>query len=350
MERFSLEVKVGIVVVIAAAMVLAFIFILGEWNPFTNTYRITVTLNYAGGIKPGSEVHLAGAKVGKVDSIRYLAAPEGEEDPAVIGLELQIDKRAQELIREDSAFAVQMESLLGGKMVEITPGSGDKKVLTEGAEIRGIDPPRLEVLINEGVSILEDLKAFMESLTPEDREKIRKLLATASTFGPEDVENAKRALKNTADATEELNALVREVRPEVEPLLYDARTALEEVEPTLRDARRLIAKLDRTVGELREMAPRDTAATRAKVEDLLDTADDLRRVADRLDRFTARMEDELSDVDKEELERVIRQFLQQEGVTINVKKVMTDPGYPPPPGTGEAEPSDKEKEHRWKLP
>ena len=68
MERFSLEVKVGLMVVITAGLVLAFIFILGEWNPFTNTYRIMVTLRYAGGIKPGSDVHLAGAKVGKVDA------------------------------------------------------------------------------------------------------------------------------------------------------------------------------------------------------------------------------------------------------------------------------------------
>jgi phospholipid/cholesterol/gamma-HCH transport system substrate-binding protein len=331
MERFSLEVKVGLVVVLAAGLVLAFIFILGDWNPFTNTYKITMTLKYAGGIKPGSDVQLAGAKVGKVDAIRYLPINDQVKDAPIVGLELLIDKRAQNLIRDDSAFAVRMESLLGGKMVEITPGSAGAKALADKAEVRGQDPPRLEDLINEAVSMIEELKGFLDSLTPEDRARMRQFLATLSRFGPEDVDEVRRALKNTADATGELKVIAEEVRPQIQPILLDVRTALAEVEPTLNEARGLVRKLDRTVTELRAMAPKDPDAARAKVDELLNTADDLKVIMDRLDRFTARMETELKDVDRRELERIMRQFFQQEGVTINVKKVLSDPKYPLPP-------------------
>lgn len=329
MERFSLEVKVGLVVVAAAGLVLAFLFILGGWNPFTNTYRIVMTLKYAGGIKPGSDVLLAGAKVGKVDGIKYL--PMKGENAPILGLELLIDKRAQNLIREDSGFSVRMESLLGGKIVEITPGSSGAKVLADKAVIRGQEPQRLEDLIATGTELLADLKEFMAGLTPDDRARMRQLLATVSRLGPEDVDELRRALRNTADATEEFRAIAVEVRPELIPLIADLRNSISQVQPTLREAQGLIRKLDRTVAEFRAMAPQDPAAARAKVDELLATADNLKAVTDRLDRFTARMEIELKDVDRDELERMLRQFLQQEGVTINVKKIMTDPRYPPPP-------------------
>ena len=338
MERFSLEVKVGLVVVVAAGLVLAFIFILGGWNPFTNTYRISMTLNYAGGIKPGSDVLLAGAKVGKVDTIRYLPEQGKAEPGPILGLELLIDKRALNLIREDSVFAVRMESLLGGKIVEVTPGSSGSKELADKAVVRGQDPPRLEDLINDGMAMLADVKEFMAGLTPEDRAHLRQLLTAVSRLGPEDVDELRRALKNTADATGELKAIAEEVRPELVPLIADLRASMTEVQPTLTEARQLIRKLDRTVAELRDMAPKDPEATRAKIDELLVTADHLKAATDRLDRFTARMEIELKDVDRDELERMLRQFLQQEGVTINVKKIISDPGYPPPPPKKTPEP------------
>jgi ABC-type transporter Mla subunit MlaD len=331
MERFSLEVKVGLVVVVAAGLALAFIFILGGWNPFTNTYRITMTLNYAGGIKPGSDVLLAGAKVGKVDAIRYLPEKGEVEAGPILGLELLIDKRAQNLIRRDSEFSVRMESLLGGKMVEITSGSSGSKMLADKAVVRGQDPPRLEDLINDGVAMLADVKEFMAGLTPEDRAQLRQLLTTISRLGPADVDELRRALKNTADATGEFKAIAAEVRPQLTPLIADLRASIGEIQPTLNEARTLIRKLDRTVADLRAMAPKDPEATRAKIDELLVTADHLKTATDRLDRFTARMEIELKDVDRDELERMLRQFLQQEGVTINVKKVLSDPNYPAPP-------------------
>jgi phospholipid/cholesterol/gamma-HCH transport system substrate-binding protein len=329
MDKFSLEVKVGLVVTVAVGLVLAFIFILGDWNPFSNTYRLIVSLDYAGGIKPGSDVDLAGAKVGKVDSIRFPKELSPNEPP--LQLELLIDKRAKELIRQDSRFSVEMESLLGGKIVEISPGSPSAPALEEGAVVRGIEPPNLDALIGQVVELLEGLKGLMGQMTAQDKERLRSLLTSVSRLGPEDVDNVKRLLQNGADASDDLKAMSAELRPEMKPLLADMRTALDQAGPTLKDARALVAKLNRTVDQLRAMAPSDSAATRAKIEELINTADELSRLADRLDRFTAYMEREYGDMDRAELERIIREFLQQEGITVNVGTITGKPHYPPPP-------------------
>lgn len=330
MEKLSMEVKVGLVVTLALGLVLAFLVLLGEYNPFTNTYRITVTLNYAGGIKPGSDVHLAGAKVGKVDAIRFFTTGHDQDRP-VLGLELLIDKRAKNLIRKDSSFSIHMESLLGGKIVQIEPGSPGSRVLHDGDATRGIDPPNLQDLMAEAVQILEGAKDLLDGLGPEDRERFKKLLESLTRFGPEDVENLRRIIHNTADATEDLKHIAAEIRPDLKPLMSDLRSTLAEAEPMLRSARSLVWRIDGAVDELRQILPEDTDAARARVEELLKTTDELTAMIGRLNRFTVRMEKELEGMSREELERIIRQFLQQEGVTINVGKIAGDPGYPPPP-------------------
>ncbi len=339
MDRFSLEVKVGLVVTVAVGLVLAFIFILSDWNPLTNTYKITMTLNYAGGIKPGSDVQVAGAKVGKVDAIRFMSAPGGGEAAPVLGLELLIDKRAKELIREDSTFSIHMESLLGGKIVEITPGSPGGPVLKEDAVVRGQDPRRLEELINEAAELLEGIKEIREGISREEKERLKDLLSTVARFGPEDADEVKRMIKNAADASQDLKEMSSVIRPELPPLLADLRAALSEARPLLSQARRLVKDLNRLMDELQEIAPDRKEDARSKAERLLSAADDLAAVARRLNRFTARMEQEFGYMDRDELERIIRDFLQQEGITINVGKIVGKPDYPEPPGPSPSGPA-----------
>lgn len=330
MDRISLEVKVGIVVTAAVGLVLAFLFLLGEYNPFSNTFKITVTLTYAGGIKPGADVQVAGAKVGKVDAIRFFTSGKTPGQLPMLGLDLMIDKRAREMIRENSVFAINMESLLGGKVVEITPGTLKAKVLAEGAVVRGVDPLRMEELINRGAELLKQAEDLMKSLTPEDRQLLRNLFTSLGRFGPEDADNVKKLLANGAAASEDLRAMAAQVRPEVKPLLNDLHGTLAQARPLLVEARQLVQKIDRLMSEVRTMLPQDPVAARQKLEELLNTVDALVRVMARLDRFTARMEDELQGVDKQEVERWLRQFLQQEGITVNVGTIVGQPPYPPP--------------------
>ena len=330
MDRVSLEVKVGVVVTAAVAMVLAFLFLLGEYNPFTNTYTITATFNYAGGIKPGADVQLAGAKVGKVNAIRFLAG-EGVKGAPVLGLVLEIDKRAKDLIRADSAFDIRMESLLGGKVVEITPGSSSLPPLDDKAVIRGNDPPRLEDLVNQAVAMLEDIKGYIDELSPEDRQRLKSVLASLARLSGDDVDNVRRALKNAADASDDLKAIAADARPRVGPMLDDLHRTLDTADPLLREARTLVARLDRIASDLRAMAPADPAATRARVNDLLTTSGDLKLLIGRLERLSAKVETEYGDLSRTELERIIREFLQQQGITVNVGAVVGKPNYPPPP-------------------
>jgi len=77
----SIEVKVGLLILIAIGILTGFIILMGGMS-FQPTYRVYVDFDNPGGVQPGAPVRIAGVTVGKVKDIRFrgTAAPaEGGE-------------------------------------------------------------------------------------------------------------------------------------------------------------------------------------------------------------------------------------------------------------------------------
>jgi len=289
MARFSLEVKVGVVVSITIALILAFLFFLGQYNPFTKSYRLNVLYNFAGGIELGSPVRVAGVKVGKVEQIRFFEPGKTfNNEPVSISIRLQIDRRAQQLIREDSKFYINMAGIIGEKYIEITPGTDYAKVLENNATVRGIDPPRIDQFLSQGYDIFERLNKKYQSLSEEDKQKFRALF------------------ENMVSLTENLSKL-GEQSGELTELAHNLNAVLTVIAP----------KNEKEKKELKE-----------KLTKLSETLDHIYQTSQTLERTSAKLEKELQGFDKKALEKTIRQILQQEGITINVGTVIGKPNYP----------------------
>jgi phospholipid/cholesterol/gamma-HCH transport system substrate-binding protein len=313
MTRFSLEVKVGLVVTLTVALVLAFLFLLGDFNPFSTTYRIYMLHNYVGGIELGSPVRVAGAKVGKVNSIRFFAAGHRfQGQPVSLALELLIDKRAKHLIRADSKFYINFEGLIGGKYIEIQPGSVSAPELEDGYSVRGADPPRLEQMLSQGFDIFQRLTELLNQLGLDDREKL------------------KTALLNLVAASDDLRAITGQVRGNITPILADTRSLLGDARPLLSQAQAVMRDLDNVTSELGKIKPDQKQEMRDKLDRLLNSVDDLTATLDRLDRLSARLEKETQGMTAESLNRTVREILQQQGITVNVGKFGSKPNYPNP--------------------
>jgi hypothetical protein len=123
----------------------------------------------------------------------------------------------------------------------------------------------------------------------------------------------------------------------LEDTASEAGPALRDGRQLIVEARGLLRKVDHTVTDLQSFVPKDGNSIEEKTEKLWEAAEDLARVADRLDRFSGRMEDEFEDMTREEVERMLRNFFQQEGITVNVGTVVGKPPYPPPPENGKEE-------------
>ena len=135
------ELRVGIFVVIAV-VILVFLILnaSGDINPFASKLHLRARFNNADGLRTGSEVRLAGVRVGKVDEIKLLPPSDKPDDPKVearLAIDTTIDGRpATERIRTDSTVALGSPSLLGNdKLVNITAGTSVGQPVQENAEL-----------------------------------------------------------------------------------------------------------------------------------------------------------------------------------------------------------------------
>ena len=91
-----------------------------------DTYPLTASFRALDGISVGSDVRLAGVKVGSISSITL--------NPQTFFADTTIQLRKDILLPEDSAILISSEGLLGGNFVEIVPG-GSLDNLSPGDEI-----------------------------------------------------------------------------------------------------------------------------------------------------------------------------------------------------------------------
>ncbi|GAB1479586.1 outer membrane lipid asymmetry maintenance protein MlaD [Paracoccaceae bacterium] len=96
------------------------------------TYPLTASFRSVEGISVGSDVRLAGVKVGTITSLRL------NPQTYFADAEIALDQSVQ--LPEDSAILISSEGLLGGNFVELVPGGapdnlgpGDEIEDTQGA-------------------------------------------------------------------------------------------------------------------------------------------------------------------------------------------------------------------------
>lgn len=108
------EVLVGAAVL--AVAIGFFFFAAGSTSqgPTGSTYALSASFRSAEGIAVGTEVRLAGVRVGTVTEMAL--------DPATFRAQTTFTLRDDVLLPDDSAIAIASEGLLGGSFVEIIPG------------------------------------------------------------------------------------------------------------------------------------------------------------------------------------------------------------------------------------
>lgn len=127
MTSHATEVVTGAVVVAAAA---GFLFYASQFSDFRGagdgTYTMTASFRSIEGVTVGTDVRLAGVKVGTVTSL--------ELDPQTFRADAVFTIDDDLALPEDTAILVSSEGLLGGNFLELLPG-GSPFNLEPGSEI-----------------------------------------------------------------------------------------------------------------------------------------------------------------------------------------------------------------------
>ncbi|MBW7887399.1 MAG: MCE family protein [Bacteroidetes bacterium] len=114
--KLSNDAKIGIVVFLAAAVLIIGIVYLKGLNFQSKEYHLTIYYDNVNGLTDGSPITIAGLTIGKVDDLRLSGS--------VIAVDVSIQKDVR--ISKDSKAFIKSSSIMGGKQIAITPG-----VLTE---------------------------------------------------------------------------------------------------------------------------------------------------------------------------------------------------------------------------
>ena len=262
-QERNIEVKVGALILSALALLAGLTFAMGGIS-FERTYRVQVDFTNPGALAPGAAVRLAGVQVGRVADIEFRAAtPDAITEGTLVRVITEIEQRYQDAIRSDARWFVSAHGVLGEAFLAIEPGHGQQPVLQDGAVVRGISPPRLDLLLAETYELLHRTYLGITKHEQQLRETFDGLHQTLTGTGQFFQHNAGK-LDAVADNLEELTQEAKETlraarrqyvdNPRIERILarVEATTqALEsDVPPLLSEARRLTQKLDRTAAAL----------------------------------------------------------------------------------------------------
>jgi len=197
------QLRVGIFVLLAIG-ILVFLVLnaSGDINPFSRKLHLKARFSDANGLREGSEVRLAGVRVGKVEQIRLLPpsdVPSAPRVEATLTIDSTIDGQpANVRIRSDSTAQQGSPSLLGNEMlINITPGTAVGQPVSEGA----ILPSSSSNTVNDFATSGTDLAQRLSKLSDEISGIVKDVKEGKGTVG---------RLFNDEALYNNLNATIRE--------------------------------------------------------------------------------------------------------------------------------------------
>ena len=159
-QRISLEIKVGAFMVTGVALLVVFLFVIGDLSTyFQPGYTLRVIFDAANGISGGSPVQYAGVEVGKVEAVRIVQAEAG---PPKVELLARLPRSIR--VRADDVASISTFGLLGEKYLEIMPGPAEGPVLKGGHVLMGKPPVSTERIIERSNAVLAEFERTLEGL------------------------------------------------------------------------------------------------------------------------------------------------------------------------------------------
>jgi phospholipid/cholesterol/gamma-HCH transport system substrate-binding protein len=156
------QLRVGIFVLVGLA-VLAFLILnsSGDFNPFEKKLRLKARFAAADGLREGSDVQIAGVRIGKVESVTLLPpdSPEDAKIEALMAVSSELNGRPiTERIRTDStAQLIAVSVLANDKLINVTPGSAKGDPVQEGHVLESRDAISMNQLTKTGNELLQQI-------------------------------------------------------------------------------------------------------------------------------------------------------------------------------------------------
>lgn len=274
-----MEIAIGISFFIASIILVIGLIWLSEQTVGWNNYELRIALERAEGLKRGDPLTVVGIKIGKVEEILF------RNNRAEVKVYLQSDKK----LARDSKFILDSGGLLGGKLINVTPGSS-QDYLVDGETVEGEVAPGLLDLGPAMANLEGKLTAGADALLSTDNinrmllivKDMQTTTASLADLITKNKSNVDETLANLKSGTGSLSTLVQDHKGGIDTTVtrlaqaskrFDAISKeLAATSTTLRDIGKAIQDRRGSFGALiyeRELYDNLTLATR-NLNELLD--------------------------------------------------------------------------------
>lgn len=235
------EIKVGVTALIG---VIVFIWIFGWAKNFSlqsNEQLIKINFKNVAGLEIGDQVTVNGLRKGFVKDMKI--------EPNNILVEISVSKDVS--LKEDATFAISMLDLMGGKKVEIFPGSSSNPLALDKIYDGQFyaDIPSVMTLFgsvqDDLVTLLQDLKTSMKSvnkylsddqLAANVRKSINNLMNLSDKLDQILTENRsdiKELTSNAVELTQKSNKLISDNEQNINQIMTSLKTVFEKSDTLL---------------------------------------------------------------------------------------------------------------------
>jgi phospholipid/cholesterol/gamma-HCH transport system substrate-binding protein len=241
------EIRVGLTVLVG---ILIFIWILG-WakniSLSSNEKLVNVRFNNVAGLEIGDQVTINGLKKGYVKEMKI--------EPNNVLVEMSIENDVE--LKKDASFAISMLDLMGGKKIEVFPGSSaelfDYNKVAKGTFFADIPSAMslLGSLQDDFVTVLKDVRIALNSLNKyltdeklsadvkQSLSNLNSLTDKLNVMLAENRSDLRSLTKNAAELTQNSNELLSNNKENINQLFTELKTVFQKSDTLLSDLNNL---------------------------------------------------------------------------------------------------------------
>ncbi|MEN6356616.1 MAG: MlaD family protein [Armatimonadota bacterium] len=280
--RLRNEAKVGLIVVGALALLIGIYWFLGGFSLRASSFPVYTVFPNAQKLDKGADVRMAGVKIGIVSDVALTKSSRARVNMLIWN---------GVCIPSDSVARVTTGAFVGDFYVEILPGHANNCILS-GQQIKSVQIAQFDQLMNEASDLLVELKTTAKGINKVlDNKKLQEdirgtvaairksaesasvLMLTAQNLIAQSSPEVQKTLANLSAASERAlgistqmeECLTKDIRPNVKPLIGQAKQAMTDLSATLNEAQSLLSSLGEFSPEIKQMLARaDNASKQAE--------------------------------------------------------------------------------------
>jgi len=293
--RTGSEIKVGLITLLAIALLVCYTFYVREFRARAATYTVNVTFDDARGLQRGDPVLMVGVKIGEVRSVQVGPSLKAEAELAIY---------RQHTLYSHYKFQIATSGIIQERFVEVIPQPRDPYAteIKDGGKVEGIMTPDFGDLLASSSEVLENLNRTSRRLNvvladqqilSGVREALRSFSAAAraatslaqstAALTQESQPEILSTLRALNDASSDLQAMAAELRTSL-----TEGAALDDLQKTAAHARQTAANAEQVAAGLAKLV--SDAELQQQVRDTIsavnDAAQSVKRVGEDLEVFS----------------------------------------------------------------